>query len=155
MGGKKHNTDRISAIVVLIFSCIFLWQLKYISSPLDVIFPRTILIGMIALSIILLGKSFLRPDPKSQRALFDIENRGKVITGMIGTIVWLLLIPLLGFAVTSAVALMLLSLALGTPSDRTLRKSLSTALVSLIIVGAVYYFFSEFMEVQLPRGIFF
>ena len=155
MGGKKHNTDRISAILVLIFSCIFLWQLKYISAPLDVIFPRTILIGMITLSIILLAKSFLRPDPKSQKALFDIENRGKVITGVIGTIAWLLLIPLLGFAVTSAIALMLLSQALGTPSDRTLRKLLSTALVSLVIVGAVYYFFSEFMEVQLPRGILF
>jgi putative tricarboxylic transport membrane protein len=155
MGGKKHNTDRISAIVVLIFSCIFLWQLKYISSPLDVVFPRTILIGMIALSTLLLAKSFLRPDPKSQKALFDIENRGKVITGVFGTIAWLVLIPLLGFAVTSVIALMLLSQVLGTPSDRTLRKSLSSVLVSVIIVGAVYYFLSEFMEVQLPRGILF
>ena len=152
---KEHNTDRITAIFVFIFSTVFIWQLKYIHNPLDVIFPRTILIGMMVLSIILFVKSFVRPDPKCIKDLFDIKNRGKVFTGTLGTLLWLLVIPFIGFAVTSAIALMVLSMALGTKSDRTPGKVISTVLVALVIVAAIYYFFTAFMEVQLPRGIFF
>jgi uncharacterized membrane protein len=152
---KKHNTDRITAIFVLIFSAVFMWQLKYVHNPLDVIFPRTILIGMMVLSIILFVKSFVRPDPKCIKDLFDIKNRGKVFTGTLGTLLWLLVIPFIGFAVTSAIALMVLSMVLGAKSDRTPGKVISTMLVTLVIVAVIYYFFTAFMEVQLPRGIFF
>jgi hypothetical protein len=152
---RKHNTDRITAIFVFIFSAVFMWQLKYVHSPLDVIFPRTILIGMMALSVILFIKSLINPDPKSIKNLLDIQNRGKVIAGILGTILWLLVIPILGFAVTSAIALVVLSMVLGSRADRTLRKFVSTVLVFLVIVSVIYYFFSTFMEVQLPRGILF
>jgi amino acid permease len=151
----KHNTDRIAAIFVFVFSAVFMWQLKYVHSPLDVIFPRTILIGMIVLSIILFVKSFVRPDPKSVKDLFEIKNRGKVITGVLGTFLWLLLIPVIGFAITSTTALMTLSIALGNRSDRTPKKFISTAVVAVMVVGILCYFFSTFMEVQLPQGLLF
>lgn len=152
---KEHNTDRITAIFVLIFSAVFMWQLKYIHNPLDVIFPRTILIGMMVFSIILFVKSFVRPDPKCIKDLFDIKNRGKVIAGILGTILWLIMIPIIGFAVTSAIALMILSMVLGTKSDRTPVKLISTVVIASVIIFIIYFFFSEFMEVQLPKGIFF
>lgn len=155
MAKGKHDTDRISAVFILIFSAIFLWQLKYVHSPLDVVFPRTILIGMIILSVILFIKPFIKPDPKSIKDLFDIKNREKVIIGIIGTILWLILIPIVGFVVTSAMALMVLSVVLGTKSDRTPVKLISTVVVASVIVIIIYYFFSELMEVQLPKGILF
>jgi hypothetical protein len=132
-----------------------MWQLKYVSNRLDVIFPRTILVGMIVLSVVLFVKSFVKPDPRGIKNIFEIENRGRVLAGALGTILWLLIIPLLGFAATSAIALIALSIALGTQSDRTAAKLVSTFVVALVIVTVIYYFFSTIMEVQLPKGILF
>ena len=155
MGKGKHNTDRIAAILVFVFSVVFMWQLRYVHNRLDIIFPRTILTGMIILSVILFIKSFIKPDPQSMKDIFEIQNRGRVLTGAVGIISWLLVIPLLGFAVTSVIALIALSIALGTKSERSTAKLASTFVVALVIVTVIYYFFSNFMEVQLPKGILF
>jgi putative tricarboxylic transport membrane protein len=155
MEGGKHNTDRIAATLVFVFSAVFMWQLKYVHNRLDVIFPRTILIGMIVLSLVLFVKSFVKPDPQSIKDIFEIQNRGRVLTGAFGTISWLLIIPLLGFGVTSVIALIALSIVLGTKSDRTAAKLISTVVVASAVVSVIYYFFSTFMEVQLPKGILF
>jgi hypothetical protein len=152
---RKYDTDKITAVLVFVFSCVFLWQLKYIHSPLDVIFPRTILIALIFLSVILFVKAVVRPATGSRKALFQIPNRGKLAAGLIGTILWLVLIPLIGFAVTSGAALTVLSVFLGTKADRTPRRVISTVFISAAIVSIIYYFFAEFMEAQLPRGILF
>jgi hypothetical protein len=102
---------------------------------------------------ILLGKAFLRPSPGSQKALFQAANKGKLAAGLICIVVWLFLIPLIGFAVTSRTALTVLSAFLGKEADWTPRRILSTLFISAAIVSAVYCFLAEFMEVQLPRGI--
>ena len=151
----RHDTDRIAALFVFVFSSVFLWQLKYVHNRLDVIFPRTILLGMIVLSVFLFVKSFVKPDPQSLKAIFDIHNRGRVLAGALGTILWVLIIPLLGFAATSVVALIALSIALGKKQDRTPAKLISTGVVALVIVSIIYYFFTAFMEVQLSKGILF
>jgi undecaprenyl pyrophosphate phosphatase UppP len=155
MAKGKNNTDRIAAILVFLFSAVFIWQLRYINSPLDVLFPRTILIAMLILSVILLIKSFFWPDPRSIKNIFDIQNRNKVLTGVFGSVLWLLGIPFLGFAVTSALALIVFSIALGKKKDRTLAKIISTVLVCSAIVAVIYYFFAEFMEVQFPKALLF
>jgi hypothetical protein len=151
----RYDTDRIAALFVFVFSAVFLWQLKYVHDHLDVIFPRTILIGMIVLSVVLFVKSFVKPDPQSIKAIFEIQNRGRVLTGALGTILWALIIPWLGFAATSVIALIALSIALGKRSDRTPVKLVTTGVVALVIVSIIYYFFTALMEVQLPRGILF
>lgn len=156
MKERMLNTDRISAVLALVFSGIFLWQLRYVHSPLDVIFPRTILLGMMALSVFLLVRSFVRkPDPESLRNLLGIEKRRKIVAGILGTLAWLLLIPYVGFAITSVIALIAFSIALGKKSDRGPKRLLTTLIVSSVIVFLIYCFFSEFMEVQLPKGILF
>jgi len=150
-----YDTDRITALFVFVFSSTFLWQLKYVNNRLDVIFPKTILIGMIILSIVLFVKSFLKPDPQSTKAIFEIQNRGKVLTGALGAILWVIIIPVLGFAATSVIAMIALSVALGKKPDRTPVKLISAVVVSLVIVSIIYYFFNAFMEVQLSKGILF
>ena len=153
MRRDRYDTDRIAALFVFFFSSVFLWQLKYVNNRLDVIFPRTILIGMIVLSVVLFVKSFVKPDPQSIKAIFEIQNRGRVLAGALGTILWVLFTPLLGFAVTSVIALIALSMILGKKPDRTPVKLFTTAVVALVIVSIIYYFFTAFMEVQLPKGI--
>jgi len=150
-----HDTDRIAALFVFIFSSVFLWQLKYVHNRLDVIFPKTVLIGMIALSVFLFVKSAVRPDPRSKKDIFDIRNRSTVLAGALGAASWVLIIPFLGFAATSVIAMIVLSVALGSASDRTPAKLASTVAVALAIVSIVYYFFTAFMEVQLSKGILF
>lgn len=151
----RYDTDRIAALFVFVFSSVFLWQLKYVHNRLDVIFPRTILTGMILLSLVLFVKSFIKPDPQSIKAIFEIQNRGRVLAGALGIILWALIIPLLGFASTSVIVLIALSIALSKRSDRTPAKLVSTGVVAVVIVSIIYYFFTAFMEVQLPRGILF
>lgn len=151
----RYDTDRIAALFVFVFSAVFLWQLNYVNDRLDVIFPRTILTGMIVLSVVLFVKSFVKPDPQSIKAIFEIQNRGKVLAGALGMVLWVLIIPWLGFAVTSVLALIALSIVLGKRAERTPVKLVSTAVVTLVIVSIIYYFFTAFMEVQLPHGILF
>ncbi len=91
---KKRNIDLIAALFVGAISLVFWSQLKDINSPMDVIFPKSVLIVMFVLCGILLIKAFTKPDLKE---LFAIKNRNMVALGAICLVVWVALLGSNGF----------------------------------------------------------
>lgn len=156
MQKKKHNTDLIASVFVFALSLLFLTQLRYVSVRLDVIFPKVILIGLLALSGLLFFKALFRPDPESLKILTGAGSRSHtVLFGALGTVAWVAIFPIVGFFVTSTVALACLSTLLGGKAAWNLRKLGTSLMVSVILVSIIYYCFSTYLEVPLPRGLLF
>jgi membrane protease YdiL (CAAX protease family) len=151
MQPAKQNTDRIAGALLLSVAALFWQQLLLVNNPLDRIFPRFILIVMTILSIVLLVKSFVKPDLKS---LFCVENKKNLYIGAIGIIIWAVLLNVLGFIVSGISIYFGFSLVLGKDDKKTLRYILKSLLISLIIVLIIYFLFSQCLEVPLPKGIF-
>ena len=146
---NQQNTDLIAAIFMLIVVVVFWFQIQHLSSQLDVIFPRFILICMLVLSIILLIKSFVKPE---RRALFLVKNKTKLVIAIIAGILWISLFSVLGFFVSSTIIFISLTITLGEKSEKNLKNIISTVIVSLIIVTIVYFLFAKVLEVPLPNG---
>lgn len=145
----KQNTDLIVAIFMLIVIAIFWVQIRHLSSHLDIIYPRFILICMLVLSSILLIKSLIKPD---RGALFLIKNKINLFIAVIAGILWISLFSALGFFISSIIIFILLTIILGEKSERNLKNIISTIIVSSIIVVIVYFLFSKILEVPLPKG---
>lgn len=145
----KQNTDLIIAIFMLIVVTIFWIQVQHLSSPLDIIYPKFILICMLVLSSILLIKSLIKPDRK---ALFLIKNKTNLFIVVVAGILWISLFSVLGFFISSIIAFIFLTIILGEKSDKIPKKIILTVIVSFIIVTIVYFLFSKVLEVPLPKG---
>ena len=118
---NQQNTDLIAAIFMLIVVVVFWFQIQHLSSQLDVIFPRFILICMLVLSIILLIKSFVKPE---RRALFLVKNKTKLVIAIIAGILWISLFSVLGFFVSSTIIFISLTITLGEKSEKNLKNVL-------------------------------
>jgi membrane-associated HD superfamily phosphohydrolase len=146
---EKQNTDLIVAIFMLIVVTIFWIQVQHLSSPLDIIYPRFILICMLILSSILLIKSLIKPD---RGALFLIKNKTNLFIAVVAGTLWITIFSILGFFISSMIIFIFLTIIIGEKSERNLKKIISTIIVSSIIVIIVYFLFSKILEVPLPKG---
>lgn len=145
----KQNTDLIVAIFMFIVVTIFWIQVQHLSSPLDIIYPRFILICMLILSSILLIKSLIKPD---REALFLIKYKTNLFIAVVTGVIWISLFSILGFFISSIIAFIFLTIILGEKSEKNLKKIISTIIVSLVIVIVIYFLFSKILEVPLPKG---
>jgi len=146
---EKQNTDLIVAIFMLIVVTIFWIQVQHLSSPLDIIYPRFILICILILSSILLIKSLIKPD---RGALFLIKNKTNLFIAVVAGTLWITIFSVLGFFISSMIIFIFLTIIIGEKSERNLKKIISTIIVSSIIVIIVYFLFSKILEVPLPKG---
>lgn len=151
---NKHNTDLIVTIFMLVVVIVFWIQLTSLKTHrfyvhLDMIFPQFILICMLALSLILLIKSFIKPDRKT---LFLIKNKTKLIIAVVAGILWVSLFSVLGFIISSMVIFTFLTITLEEKSENNPKKIILTVIVSLVMVLGVYFLFSIVLKVPLPKG---
>lgn len=146
---NRQNTDLIAAIFMLIVVVVFWFQIQHLSSHLDVIFPQFILICMSILTIILLIKSFVKPEVRS---LFLVKNKTKLVIAIMAGILWISLFSILGFFISSIIIFIFLTIILGEKSEKNPRNIILTVITSSIIVIIVYFLFSKILEVPLPMG---
>jgi len=144
------NTDRISALIMLVFGGVFWSQLiGRTFTQYGILFPKVVLVILITLSIALLAKSWLSPELKK---ISREENRKLIIFSIIGTIVWIWIIPVLGFVVTSTICFSVLSLIVSERRDIT-----SILYTILVVFGTTLLFwliFHKIFLVPFPRGFF-
>jgi len=151
---NKHNTDLIVTIFMLVVVIVFWIQLTSLKTHrfyvhLDMIFPQFILICMLVLSLILLIKSFIKPDRKT---LFVITNKKKLIIAVVAGILWVSLFSVLGFIISSLVIFTFLTIILEEKFENNPKKIILTVIVSLVMVLGVYFLFSIVLKVPLPKG---
>lgn len=143
MNKKVSLALMIIAIVYLIFS----FQLPaYAYVPIDSdIVPIGLGIILVLLSVML----FFTKDQKQEGNGERIPRKElPVVLGVIAfTVLYIALLEIIGFIVTTMLFLFLCSLFLGY------KKHVVNAIVSLIFPILIYFLFTDFLQVSLPTGI--
>lgn len=109
--------------------------------------------GLIVLSILLIAAALLKPvllgAPKKTKGDF----KPRLILAGIMT-VWVILLPITGFLLTSIVAFALISMAV----PKSARWSVQTAIIhvvgGIVVTFLFWYCMTRFLHVPLPSGIF-
>ena len=144
------NTDKISALIMLVLSGVFWSQLiGQTFTQYGILYPKVILVILIVLSVALLVKSWFTPDLKK---ISREEDKKMIIFSIIGIIVWIWIIPILGFVVGSAICFSILS------SFISERKNLTSILSIILIVFGItvlfWFVLHQFFLVPFPTGLF-
>ncbi|MBN2539545.1 MAG: tripartite tricarboxylate transporter TctB family protein [Deltaproteobacteria bacterium] len=142
------KTDRIASIVFIVTGLIFWTQtgeLQYNCS----IFPRLLIIFMVFLSAVMLIQTFLTAPPKT--VPFLPKNLRYITTSTAVAFIWIYLLNILGFIVSSVLCLTALTFFLDLQRP-TFMRTLSTIAVYTLMVGAFWLIFHNFLLVPLPTG---
>lgn len=124
-------------------------------SPLAAIFPRVVGVCLVILAALLLiqlllGKGLMSGHSESM-SHFAGGNRFRSAGFVVILLSWALLLPTVGFILTSSISfvgILLISTERGTDWRITTKR----ALLGLIIIGCFYGLFSMLLNVPLPRG---
>lgn len=145
------NTDLLGGGFSLILTLIF-WFGRGSWSPLSAMFPNTVLIVMGVLSLALLVKGFIKPEV---RPIFTEGSRTRIVVTAVALLIWVWIIPLLGFYLASLIAFTGLTIYIALASRRVAPKSVAIWVVIIALELAVLYFiFSRLLYVPLPAGVF-
>ncbi len=159
---KRLNRDTLIAIVLLVFSGVFLYSSLGIKTPeyeklapgqMDPSFwPQLILIALAIMCGIYLVQSLLVPAvPRERRGGLAgwYRHYRNPIWCYAAFLAFLLLLPMLGMLVAGALFVFGLMTLLGGRDRAALKHH---ALVTLATVGGMWFIFACGLEVQLPRG---
>ncbi|APX92262.1 hypothetical protein BWR19_04530 [Halomonas sp. 1513] len=149
----KLNTDIAAGCFGLLF-CALLWFPQSDLGRLSIIFPRAILLITTLIAVALLIKGlFFTPEGR------QVEITGsprRLLVVMAGFFIWWLLIDILGFAVTSFIAIYLLCWYLARVQGPVSAGQLLRWLpIISVIVGSFYLTFRHLLNVRLPAGLLF
>lgn len=148
----RLNTDIAAGLFGLLFAAV-LWFPRSDLGRLSIIFPRAILAITAVVAVALIVKGFIRPQGR------QIEIAGsprRLLVVMVGFFVWWFAMGQLGFAVTSTVAIFLLTWYLArVQGPVSPRRLLRWVPIILVLVGAFYLVFTRVLGVRLPSGLFF
>mgnify|MGYP001312023246 CR=1 FL=1 len=142
------KADRIASIVFILVGLI-LWpqtrELQYNCS----IFPRLLIIFMVFLSAVMLIQTFLFAYPKTES--FIPQNLRYIVKSTIVVFIWIFLLDILGFIVSSVLCLTTLTFLLDLQKPTFTRTLSSIAMYTLTIV-VFWLIFHGFLLVPLPTG---
>lgn len=146
------NSDRVSAIVILVICSIFGYEV-FSYSKFGAIFPEAVIVIMIIFSGALLIKSWVKPDILKSifKKKVDIKY---VFIVILSTIMWVKIITILGFYVTSVLFFLFLSWMLGK-KEKNIYSIIFLCIKVICLTGLFYIVFKKFLLVPLPEGIFF
>lgn len=142
------KADRISSVIILGI-CIYFFIEARSFSPLSGLFPKVVIIILGAMSLLLFIATFLRRDNGS---VFDSASFRHIpsLISLLLMVCWGILIPVVGFLVTSLVIFPLITVYL----DRTAgaRKKLGRIALVEGVTLAFFLFFTQVLYVPFPRG---
>lgn len=142
--------DLVLGLALLVTVAAFAMQSLHLEYPANV-FPWSLEALLAVFALVVLVQAARRRDaaPRSGEAV----QVGRIIGILVASIVYLIVIPLLGFYTTSFLFMTLISWLVGERRD--LRGLLNGAVVGVLLVGVVYAGFWLFLKVPTPSGILF
>jgi hypothetical protein len=155
---RAANTDLIAGLIGLVVAAIF-WQAREPWSQLSATWPNAILVFMFICSLVLVAKSFVRPE---RLDLFAEGDRQRMLASAAALLVWVLGVRYIGFVVSSVAVFAFLwwymshAVARTDPEAKMPSGVLDYArslVVILLIIGAFYLVFTRYLYVPLPRGL--
>lgn len=152
---RSRTTDIAAGLAVLAIAGMFQAQ----SGELDgvsLLFPRMLIIFMTVGGIYLILNSFAK-GRRSSAANEDSEPVKLKRVGLIsvGSIVYVLVIPLLGFYPATILFLFGMAMILGDSDGATAKKALASAFFTAVLCLAVWMGFALMLNVPTPQSILF
>lgn len=138
------------AAAFIVVGALALWYSREFSA-LGSVFPRTMAILMIVLSIAYIAMTLLRPKASEPQPEGSVWRRGAL---MVVFLAWSLLLDRLGFLATSIVAFVAL-LVIANYDRWTPRMAVVYGLVGALVMGGLYSIFRFVLQVPMPEGILF
>ncbi len=141
--------DRISTLILMALSLFFFVEARDFS-PLSGLFPRVVLIVLAMLSLLQFILTFTR---KKDEGVFDATAFRHVPTllCLLMMIAWAILIPVLGFLVSSLIFFPLITVYLDR--DASTRKKLGRIGIAWLTTLAFWLFFTKVLYVPFPTGL--
>ena len=149
---REINTEITSGLIGLMLTAVFFFALEDISW-MSIIFPRTMVYIMAVISSILVVKGIVKP---SRDRIFSIGSNARwMVTGVL-FFLWVLLMPVFGFFVSTVVFMTAIVAYLARARTRvTIGKFLVWVPIVIAEVTFFYLIFTKVLYVPLPEGLFF
>lgn len=161
---RSGRRDWPGMIMAILFILLGLWVLQqsHAMSAMGSIFPRAIAIAMIVFSIGLLIVNLWRtrgarggttvPDETVPAGTAESTPRRLALVGLL--VAWALLLPVIGFLVTSIIAFLGI-LVVANYDSWTLKRMVVYAAISAVTVLAFYLLLVQVLLVPMPVGLLF
>lgn len=156
-GADRQDRDYPSIGLAILFVLLGGWVLMQTGemTALGSIFPRAIAIAMIVLSLALIVQQLRRPvRPAQDRPPAPDGSAGRRAALVAVMAAWVLLMPLVGFFVTSLLAFLAL-LAVANYDGWTARRLALYGAAGLAVVAGFYLLFVKVLLVPVPAGWLF
>lgn len=154
-GGRSLSRDvggTLVAAALVLLGALCWWDTTGMSDPDSYVFPRTVIVLMVAFALLLILRNLLRGGREDRRPTEGSWPRriGLVAVMLTGV----LAMPFVGF-LPAGVAVFLALLAIAMFDSWTRYRLIVFPLVGLAIVAGFYVLFSEALLVPLPTGSLF
>jgi putative tricarboxylic transport membrane protein len=125
-------------------------------SAMGSVFPGTLSAVLVLLSLMLIAFQVGRPKAPAKAATPGAVKPSTVrrFALIVAMAIWALLLPMLGFFVTSLVAFLILTV-IATFERPSPRETALYAVSALVIVGSFYLLMDKVLGLRMPAGVFF
>lgn len=147
---RPHYAGIVGAACAIVLGALALWHSREFS-PLGSVFPRTMAVLMITLSVAYIAMTLLRPRVTEPQPAGSAWRRGAL---MVVFVAWSLLLDKVGFLATSIVAFVAI-LVIANYDRWTPRMAVTYGLVGAAVLGGLYAIFRFGLQVPMPQGILF
>ncbi|MEQ8390740.1 MAG: tripartite tricarboxylate transporter permease [Thalassospira sp.] len=141
--------------VLLIIVAVLAFAQTSSMSPMGSVFPSTISVAIIVLSVVLLGLNFLRkPAAKTagQAVVEESSSRRYALVAVMA--IWVAGVPIVGFGCMAVLAFLLLA-RISCYEAMTRKQILGEAVAGILIVGGLYLLMAEVLLIRMPKGLLF
>lgn len=146
----RRNPGTIVLALVLALLGAWVWHAARGMSVMASVFPFTIAAVLIASSLGSLVLELARPAPPE--ATGGSWPRRLLLIAVL--LAWALLLPVLGFAVTSLAAFLLVAL-IGNHDPWTPARAAAVALAALVGIGGAWLLLTRVLQVPMPQALLF
>jgi|BarGraNGADG00312_2_1021985.scaffolds.fasta_scaffold03542_4 hypothetical protein len=145
------KSNRIVSVIFLLISGWF-WAESIHVPYKDALFPRLMALLLIVLSLILFTETFLKQGQLvEQKPALTRRNLIYMILIISLAFAWLYMMNIFGFATSSIVFLLIMTLILSTKAMK-FRETLFTLILYAVIVIGFWFAFSKLLLIPLPHG---
>lgn len=152
---KREISTPIMAALFVALGAIVIWDTTSYTDADSYVFPRTIAIVMIVLSVLLVAQWLLGWSPSAKdpgvAGARSVPRRLALFAAMIGAA---LLMPYLGFLVTGLIVFLAIMLT-AMYDPWTPYRFIVYPIAGAVIVGGFYLLFAQVLQVPLPVGSWF
>lgn len=123
-------------------------------TPMGSVFPSTISVAIIVMSVVLFGLNVLRKPASGGGSQSDEGSSARRIALVIAMVVWVAIIPLTGFGVAAIVAFLILA-RIACYEHMPIKRIVGEAIGGVAIVGGLYLLMAEILLIRMPSGYLF